>query len=47
MTATPDRTDRKDIFELFEYNNIYEISLNEVIERGLLVPYTYLYRINR
>lgn len=42
MTATPDRTDRKDIFELFEYNNIYEISLNEVIERGLLVPYTYI-----
>ncbi|MFM6007517.1 MAG: DEAD/DEAH box helicase, partial [Sphaerospermopsis kisseleviana] len=35
-------SDRKDIFELFEYNNIYEISLNEVIERGLLVPYTYI-----
>lgn len=42
MTATPDRTDRKDIFELFEYHNIYEISLDEVIERGLLVPYTYI-----
>ena len=42
MTATPDRTDRKDIFELFDYNNAYEISLVEVIERGYLVPYTYI-----
>ena len=42
MTATPDRVDRKDIFELFDYNNVYEIPLSEVIERGLLVPYTYV-----
>lgn len=42
MTATPDRTDRKDIFELFDYNKVYEISLNEVIEQGYLVPYTYV-----
>lgn len=41
MTATPDRTDRRDIFELFDYNKIFEISLQEVIERGYLVPYTY------
>jgi superfamily II DNA or RNA helicase len=41
MTATPDRTDRKDIFELFEYSKIYEIPLNDVIDRGYLVPYTY------
>lgn len=41
MTATPDRTDRKDIFELFDYRKIYEISLQEAIERGFLVPYTY------
>lgn len=41
MTATPDRVDRKDIFELFDYNKIYEIPLSEVIERGYLVPYTY------
>jgi superfamily II DNA or RNA helicase len=41
MTATPDRTDRKDIFELFDYSKIYEISLHEVIDRGYLVPYTY------
>ncbi|NMM38581.1 MAG: DEAD/DEAH box helicase [Glaciimonas sp.] len=42
MTATPDRTDRKDIFELFDYNKIYEIPLSDVIERGWLVPYTYI-----
>jgi superfamily II DNA or RNA helicase len=41
MTATPDRMDRRDIFELFNYNKIYEISLSDVIERGYLVPYTY------
>lgn len=41
MTATPDRLDRKDIFELFDYNKAYEIAVSEVIERGLLVPYSY------
>ena len=41
MTATPDRTDRKDIFELFDYNKAYELSLQDAIDRGFLVPYTY------
>jgi superfamily II DNA or RNA helicase len=41
MTATPDRTDRKDIFELFDYNKVYEMPLAEAIERGFLVPYSY------
>lgn len=41
MTATPDRMDRKDIFEMFDYNKAYETTLHEVIERGFLVPYTY------
>ena len=41
MTATPDRLDRKDIFELFDYNKAYEVPVHEVIERGFLVPYTY------
>ncbi len=41
MTATPDRLDRKDIFELFDYNKAYEVSAGEAIERGFLVPYTY------
>ena len=38
MTATPDRTDRKDIFELFDYSKVYEIGLPEVIERGFCCP---------
>jgi len=41
LTATPDRMDRKDIFELFDYQKIFEYSLNDAIENGFLVPYTY------
>jgi len=41
MTATPDRQDRKDIFELFDYNLIFEFSLFDAIEQGYLVPFTY------
>ncbi len=41
MTATPDRMDRKDIFELFEYNKVFEYTLSEAIENGFLVPYSY------
>lgn len=41
MTATPDRMDRRDIFELFDYNKVFEVSLSEAIERGFLAPFTY------
>ena len=41
MTATPDRLDRKDIFELFDYNKVFEISVQEAIDDGFLVPYDY------
>lgn len=41
LTATPDRMDRKDIFELFDYQKVFEYSLIEAIENGFLVPYTY------
>jgi superfamily II DNA or RNA helicase len=41
LTATPDRMDRKDIFELFDYNKIFEYSLIEAIENGFLVPFDY------
>lgn len=41
MTATPDRTDRQDILELFDYRKIYELALSDAIDRGMLVPYTY------
>ena len=42
MTATPDRMDRKDILELFDYQTAYEATLHDAIERGYLVPYTYI-----
>lgn len=41
LTATPDRMDRKDIFELFDYQKVFEYSLTDAIENGFLVPYTY------
>lgn len=41
LTATPDRMDRKDIFELFDYQKVFEYSLNDAIDNGFLVPYTY------
>jgi superfamily II DNA or RNA helicase len=41
MTATPDRMDRKDIFELFDYNKVFEYTVTEAIENGFLVPFTY------
>ena len=41
MTGTPDRMDRKDIFELFDYHKVFEYSINDVIEFGYLVPYHY------
>ena len=41
LTATPDRTDRKDIFELFDYQKVFEYTLNEAIDNGFLVPYAY------
>ncbi len=41
LTATPDRMDRKDIFELFDYNKVFEYSLIEAIENGFLVPFNY------
>lgn len=33
--------DQKDIFELFDYNVPYEISLRDAINRGYLVPFRY------
>ena len=41
LTATPDRADRKDIFQLFDYNKVFEYTLNDAINNGFLVPYTY------
>jgi superfamily II DNA or RNA helicase len=32
MTATPERTDGNDIFQLFDHNIAYEIRLNRAME---------------
>lgn len=41
LTATPYRTDNRDIYDLCDNNVIYEIGLKEAISRGLLVPFHY------
>ena len=41
MTATPERTDGFNIFELFDYNVAYEIRLQEALEEDLLCPFHY------
>lgn len=41
MTATPERTDGFNIFELFDYNVAYEIRLQEALEEELLCPFHY------
>lgn len=41
MTATPERTDNFNIFELFDYNIAYEIRLQEALEENLLCPFHY------
>ena len=41
LTATPERLDGKDIYEICDYNVPYEISLKEAINKGVLVPFNY------
>ena len=41
MTATPERTDDKDVFELFDYNIAYEIRLQEALKEDILCPFHY------
>ncbi len=41
MTATPERTDNFNIFELFDYNVAYEIRLQAALEAELLCPFYY------
>ena len=41
LTATPDRMDGRNIFELCDYNVPYVITLQEAINKGLLVPFHY------
>lgn len=41
FTATPERMDGKNIYEICDYNVPYEISLKEAINKGMLVPFHY------
>lgn len=41
MTATPERTDGFNIYELFDHNIAYEIRLQEALEEKLLCPFHY------
>ncbi len=41
MTATPERTDDFNIFQLFDHNIAYEIRLQEALEEDMLCPFHY------
>lgn len=41
LTATPERTDGFNIYELFDYNVPYEIRLQKALEENMLVPFNY------
>lgn len=41
MTATPERTDGQNIYELFDYQVAYEIRLQEALDNDLLCPFIY------
>ncbi|MDD4156402.1 MAG: DEAD/DEAH box helicase [Candidatus Cloacimonetes bacterium] len=41
MTATPERTDGFNIYQLFDYNIAYEIRLQEALEQDMLCPFHY------
>ena len=41
MTATHERADGFNIFELFDYNIAYEIRLQEALEADMLAPFHY------
>jgi superfamily II DNA or RNA helicase/HKD family nuclease len=41
MTATPERTDGADIFQLFDYNIAFEIRLHQALAEDILSPFHY------
>ncbi|TDS87284.1 DUF3427 domain-containing protein [Nesterenkonia aurantiaca] len=41
MTATPERNDGTDVYELFNYNVAYEIRLDDALEADMLSPFHY------
>lgn len=41
MTATPERTDGFDVFQLYDHNIAYEIRLHQAMEEEMLCPFHY------
>ena len=41
MSATPERTDGFDIFELFNHNVAYEIRLQQAMAENMICPFHY------
>lgn len=41
LTATPERSDESDVFELFDYNVAYEIRLQAALQANMLAPFHY------
>lgn len=42
MTATPERMDDQDVYQLFDYNLAYEIRLRDALEEKMLTPFHYV-----
>ncbi|WEV70935.1 DEAD/DEAH box helicase [Lactobacillus sp. ESL0785] len=42
MTATPERMDNQDVYQLFDYNLAYEIRLRDALEAKMLAPFHYV-----
>lgn len=41
LTATPERMDGRDVYEICHYNVPYELSLRDAVNKGVLVPFHY------
>ncbi|BDR63532.1 DEAD/DEAH box helicase family protein [Clostridium tetani] len=41
LTATPERMDNRDVFEICNHNVVYEVRLKEAINKGWLTPFRY------
>lgn len=50
LTATPERMDKENIFEIYDYNLAYEIRLKDALQEKMLTPFHYVgvedYEIN-
>lgn len=42
MTATPERMDKQNIYEVFDYNLAYEIRLKDALNEQMLAPFHYV-----